>query len=107
MSDERLDLFRSFGASRWMVFWKLRLPFALPSIMTSLILGSSLSLVGAIVGEWFGATRGLGILLVQAMYAENLAAIWSVIVACGAIGVSLYGILASIQKRWVWWEGEA
>jgi NitT/TauT family transport system permease protein len=107
VSDERLNLLRSFGASRWKMFWKLRLPFALPSIMTSLILGSSLSLVGAIVGEWFGATKGLGILLVQAMYAENVAGIWSVIVACGFIGVGLYGILAAVQKRWVWWDGEA
>jgi len=107
VSPERLNLLRSFGASRFAIFWKLRLPFALPAIMTSLMLASSLSLVGAIVGEWFGATHGLGIMLVQAMYAENLAGIWSVIVACGVIGVGLYGALAIIQKRWVWWEGES
>lgn len=107
VSSERLNLMRSFGASRWSIFWKLRLPFAMPAIMTSLILASSLSLVGAIVGEWFGATHGLGILLVQAMYAENLASIWSVIVICGVIGVGLYGVLAGIQKRWIWWDGEA
>lgn len=107
VSDERIDLLRSFGASRWKMFWKLRLPFALPSIMTALILGSSLSLIGAIVGEWFGATKGLGILLVLAMYAENLASIWSVIVACGLIGIGFYGILTAIQRRWVWWGGGA
>ncbi|MGE0714908.1 MAG: ABC transporter permease [Alphaproteobacteria bacterium] len=103
VDQQRIDLMRSFGASAWTLFWKLRLPFAMPAIMAALLLGVSLSLVGAIVGEWFGDTVGLGILLVQAMYAENMPRLWSVVVACGALGAGLYGILAAIERRFVWW----
>ncbi|BBK44423.1 ABC transporter permease [Allostella vacuolata] len=106
VDPQRVDLMRSFGASAWTLFWRLRLPFALPAIMASLLLGVSLSLVGAIVGEWFGDTVGLGIMLVQAMYAENMPRLWSVVVACGVLGAGLYGILAAIERRFVWWGRE-
>lgn len=106
VDQQRIDLLRSFAASRWTLFWRLRLPFAMPSIMTSLVLGSSLSLVGAIVGEWFGSTKGLGIMLVQAMYVENMVRLWSIIVVCGLIGIGFYGLLTWAQRRWVWWGGE-
>lgn len=106
VDPQRVDLMRSFGASPWALFWKLRLPFALPAIMASLLLGVSLSLVGAIVGEWFGDTVGLGIMLVQAMYAENMPRLWSIVVACGVLGAGLYGILAAIERRFVWWGRE-
>ena len=49
-----MALLRSFGAGPLKTFVKLRVPYALPSIMVALRLGISLSLVGAIVGEWFG-----------------------------------------------------
>ncbi len=106
VDPQRVDLMRSFGASPWTLFWRLRLPFALPAIMASLLLGVSLSLVGAIVGEWFGDTVGLGIMLVQAMYAENMPQLWSIVVACGVLGAGLYGILAAIERRFVWWGRE-
>lgn len=106
VDQQRVDLFRSFGASTWRIFWNLRLPFALPTIMASLLLGVSLSLIGAIVGEWFGDTVGLGVMLVQAMYAENMVRLWSIIVSCGLLGTGLYGVVAWVGRRYVWWGTE-
>ncbi|SLN75503.1 ABC transporter permease [Oceanibacterium hippocampi] len=106
VDQQRVDLLRAFGASSWKIFWSLRLPAALPSIMASLLLGVSLSLIGAIVGEWFGDTVGLGILLVQAMYAEDMVRLWSIIVFCGLLGTGLYGIVAWFARRYVWWGTE-
>jgi NitT/TauT family transport system permease protein len=106
VDPQRIALLRSFGAGAWTLFWRLRVPFALPSIAASLKLGISLALIGAIVGEWFGDTVGLGILLLQAMYNENLPRMWSVIVICGAIGIVLYATLEAIERRWIWWKQE-
>ncbi len=102
----RINLMRSFGASAWTLFWRLEVPHALPSVMASLLLGVSLSLVGAIVGEWFGDTVGLGIVLIQAMYAEDMVRVWTVVFCCGLLGSLLYGLVDFAARRWVWWGGE-
>lgn len=106
VDQDKINLLKSFGASAWMLFWRLEVPHALPGIMAALLLGVSLSLVGAIVGEWFGATVGLGIVLVQAMYAEDMVRLWGAILLCGILGSTLYGLVAFAARRWVWWGGE-
>lgn len=103
---QKVNLMRSFGATAWTIYWRLGIPHALPSIKASLLLGVSLSLVGAIVGEWFGDTVGLGIVLIQAMYAENMVRLWSVVFCCGLLGSLLYGLVDFAGRRWVWWGGE-
>lgn len=106
VDSRAVDLLRAFGASRWVIFRKLRLPSALPWIMAALLLGASLALVGAIVGEWFGDTSGLGVMLVQAMYSEDLPRLWAVIVTSGIIGAGLYGAVLAVRRTFVWWGTE-
>jgi NitT/TauT family transport system permease protein len=103
---QRIALMRSFGASRFQLFLKLALPSAAPTIMVGLKLGVSLSLAGAIVGEWFGDTVGLGVMLLQALYFEQVTRVWVSVVACGALGTLLYGGLALIERRYVWWRAD-
>jgi NitT/TauT family transport system permease protein len=103
---QRIALMRSFGASRFQLFLKLALPSAAPTIMVGLKLGVSLSLAGAIVGEWFGDTVGLGVMLLQALYFEQVTRVWVLVVACGALGTLLYGGLALIERRCVWWRAD-
>ena len=106
VDPQRIALLRSFGARPWAIYWRLQVPAALPDIMAALKLGISLGLIGAIVGEWFGDTVGLGILLLQAMYNENLPRMWAVIVICGVLGIVLYALVEAIERRWVWWKPE-
>lgn len=106
VDPQRVALLRSFGAGTWTIFWRLQVPFAMPSIMAALKLGISLGLIGAIVGEWFGDTVGLGILLLQAMYNEALPRMWGIIVICGVLGIVLYAVIEAIERRWVWWKPE-
>ena len=74
--------------------------------VAALKLGISLGLIGAIVGEWFGDTVGLGILLLQAMFNEALPRMWGIIVICGVLGIVLYALIEAIERRWVWWKPE-
>ncbi|GAA5236331.1 ABC transporter permease [Verticiella sediminum] len=104
---EKVGLLRSFGATDAQLFLRLKLPTALPTIMVGLRLGISLSLIGAIVGEWFGATVGLGAMLIQAMYNEQVTRLWLIVLACGTAGASLYGIIAALERRFIWWQGRA
>src|SRR5690606_13450658 len=59
-------LARSMGASSWQMFWKIRLQAALPSVFGGFKVGVSLSVIGAIIGEYVAAERGLGYLQLQA-----------------------------------------
>lgn len=99
-------LMRSFGASRLQLLTRLQLPAALPQIFVALRLASALSLVGAIVGEWFGDTVGLGVLLLQGMYNENVIAIWAAIAMCAVLGTGFYAVVAATERLFVFWGAE-
>jgi NitT/TauT family transport system permease protein len=99
-------LMRSFGGTSAQLMRKLQFPTALPQIFVALRLGASLSLVGAIVGEWFGDTVGLGVLLLQAMYNENAAGLWAALLLCGLMGTLFYGVVAWVERRLVFWSAE-
>ncbi|SAI70044.1 ABC transporter permease [Bordetella ansorpii] len=102
----QVDLLRSFGATRLQLLWRLELPAALPQIFVALRLACTLSLLGAIAGEWFGDTTGLGVLLLQAMYNEHFVALWAAILMSGLLGTSFYGLVAWIEHRVVFWRSE-
>ncbi|SHF96501.1 NitT/TauT family transport system permease protein [Kaistia soli DSM 19436] len=101
---QRIALMKSFGASHLQLFLKLALPTALPNILIGMKLAVALSLAGAIVGEWFGDTVGLGVMLLQALYFEQIPRVWVLIIACGAMGTLLYGALVLLERRFVWWR---
>jgi NitT/TauT family transport system permease protein len=106
VDPKQVALMRSFGASNHQLLLRLQLPTALPQIFVALRLASSLSLVGAIVGEWFGDTTGIGVLLLQAMFTENMVAIWGALLAAALLGTCLYAVVAACERRLVFWSAE-
>lgn len=106
VDPRQVALMKSFGASNRQLLLRLQLPTALPQIFVALRLASSLSLVGAIVGEWFGDTTGLGVLLLQAMYTENVVAIWGALLASALLGTGFYACVAAAERRLVFWSAE-
>ncbi len=65
-SRTRLDLGRSWGASRSQLLRFMRIPAAMPSLMSGLKVAATIAPIGAIVGEWAGAAGGLGFVMLQA-----------------------------------------
>ncbi|TNC10324.1 ABC transporter permease [Methylobacterium terricola] len=106
VDPRQIALMRSFGASPRQILTRLQLPSALPQTFVALRLAASLSLVGAIVGEWFGDTTGLGVLLLQAMYNENVVAIWAALLVSALLGTGFYAAVAFLERRLVFWGAE-
>ncbi|GGJ13020.1 ABC transporter permease [Neoroseomonas lacus] len=106
VDPRQVALLRSFGATGRQILFRLQLPMALPQIFVALRLGASLSLVGAIVGEWFGDTTGIGVLLLQAMYNENVIAVWAAILCAAVLGTGFYALVALAERRIVFWGAE-
>ena len=106
VDPRQVALLRSFGASRRDIWWKLLLPSALPRIFTALRLSAGLALAGAIVGEWFGASIGVGAMLLAALFNEQVVAMWAAILSAAAVGGAIFGVVALVEARLVFWRDE-
>jgi NitT/TauT family transport system permease protein len=97
---EAVELFRMLGASRWQFFVKLRLPHAVPYLFAGLRVAIVLSVVGAVVGEYIGASKGLGALIIASQGMMDTALMFAVFVLLTALGMVLYH-LVGLCERWV------
>ena len=92
-----LELMRSCAASRWTVFWKLRMPASLPYLFAALKIAATASIVGAIVGEGNpgGSQFGLGraILNFNEQYASSPEKLWAAMLAAALLGVAFFGAI--------------
>jgi len=103
VDQDRLDLMSALSASRWQILRYLRLPNALPFIFAGLNTAIVFSVIGAIVGEFVGANRGIGFLILQANFALDIAAAFALFVVLSIMGVTLHATLQWAQKRIVFW----
>lgn len=92
------DLLTVLGASSVKRLWHLDLPAALPAFTTGLKLAIPAALIGTIIGEWFGAPRGLGVLIVNAMQNFQIPLLWSVVVLIAATSLTLYLLLTLLER---------
>ncbi|MGZ3240583.1 MAG: ABC transporter permease, partial [Burkholderiaceae bacterium] len=101
---EYYELFRSLKATREQEFRKLRIPYCLPYLFSALKISSSLAVVGAIVGEFVGATRGLGYLIMISSSHLDTAILFSAILAAAVAGILLFYAIAWIEQRAIFWQ---
>lgn len=103
-----LELFAAGNATRWQTLWKLRLPAAVPYLVAGARTSSGLSVIGAIVGEFFAGysmTRfGLGYLIIQTSGQLNTPYLFAAILASTALGLAIFGCVsaagAAVLARW-------
>jgi NitT/TauT family transport system permease protein len=98
------DMLRTLRATRWQTFTKLEVPAALPIWLGGVRVGATLAVIGAVVGEFVGADRGLGFLINfgRGQYDTAL-----VLVAAGtlvAIALALYGLVAACERVLLAWR---
>jgi len=102
-----LDLFRAWRASRWEIFVRLRVPSALPYLFAALKISAPLALIGAVVAEWTGASGGLGRMMWLAYSNLNLPYLFAVIFLLAGAGMSLFWLLAWVEKKALFWLKES
>jgi NitT/TauT family transport system permease protein len=102
VDDRLLELARSLRATRRQIVTTLEIPAALPSIFGGLRVGVTLAVVGAIVGEWAGADRGLGLLVNIARGSLfDIPLLFATIVTIALLGIALYGLVVLVERRLV------
>jgi NitT/TauT family transport system permease protein len=102
--DDLRDLMRSLQASRWQTFSLLEVPAALPIFLGGLRIGATLAVIGAVVGEFVGADRGLGFMINRARGQYDTALVFVAILALVFMALSLYGLVVLLESRLLSWR---
>ena len=98
VDSEHLSLMRSFGASRLRTLRAVELPAALPSFFSGLRIATTVSVIGAVFGEWAGADSGLGRLVLLGNDQLQTPRVYAGVVILTAMAVALFA-LASLAER--------
>lgn len=104
---ELLYLTNSMGASAWQKFRFIRFPIALPSIFGGLKVAVTLAVVGALVGEFVGASRGLGYLIQTAGGNMDTRLLFAAIAAASIVGILLFLAVDIVERHVLRWHVSA
>lgn len=99
----KVDLMKTLSASGWQIFRYVRLPSALPYIMAGVDVAIVFALTGAIVGEFVGATAGLGYQMVLANSQMQVPKVYGVLLVLGCLGVVLHAAVELLRRRLLGW----
>src|SRR5207248_5893410 len=108
VEPELLKLMRSLGASRVATLWKVELPASVPYLFSGIRIAATISVIGAVFGEWAGADRGLGRLVLLGINQLQTPRVYAGVVILMAMALLLF-ILATVAQRLVapWSRQEA
>jgi len=100
----QLDLVRTYRASQVQSFFKIRFPNALPSIFAGMKVGITLALIGTIVGEFVGANKGLGFVILQAQGTYQTPLVFAAIAVLSILGVILFNAIDLAERLALPWH---
>ncbi|MGD9862015.1 MAG: ABC transporter permease [Pseudodonghicola sp.] len=103
VSPQALELARILSASKAEVFWKIRLPSSLPYLFSALKIAATTCVIGAIVGEWVGADRGLGALIIDATFNFRSALLYATVFLSSGLSVLLFVAVSLAERLIVRW----
>lgn len=106
VTSQQLELMRVLSASEREIFFKLRLRNALPYLFAALKITAPMAVIGSIVAEWIGSTRGIGALIIEATYNYDSVLLYATIIV-GATFSALFFAGVSLAERRLSWNAGA
>jgi len=97
-NQEYIDLMKSLSANKRQILFKLRFHIAIPYIFSALKISSTLSVVGAIIGEMTGAKQGIGFVILMASYNINTPMLFAAIIFASALGIIFFGLMSITES---------
>jgi len=98
------DLARTMGASRWTLLTRIRVPAALPALASGLRVATAVAPIGAVVGEWVGASAGLGYLMLHANARVQTDLMFAALLTLAVFAVLIYFIVDNSLRRALPWQ---
>ena len=103
VDDDYIHMMRTLDASRWAIFKRIEFPAALPSIFSGMRIAATFAAIGAVFGEWSGASAGLGYVMLQATPNLQTARIFAAILILTLIALALFALVSLLERIFVPW----
>ena len=103
---EMTELLLTYGAGPRDIFWKIKVPCALPYFFSAVKMAIPMSIIGAAIGEWLGAQSGLGYFSRRMMTQLDGAGVFAPIVLLSAAAMAAVGLVSLLERRVVRWRGQ-
>jgi ABC-type nitrate/sulfonate/bicarbonate transport system permease component len=107
VDPDMVKLMRTLGANRLSIFRHVAVPMALPYLFSGAKVAATLSVLGAVFGEWVGARGGLGYLLLLEKRAFDTATVMAIIVVLAALGIGFFAVIELIERLMIPWHRRA
>lgn len=104
VNPDYVRMVRSMGASEWDVARRIKIPSALPHFFAGLKVASAFAMVGAVVGEFTGASEGLGYVIVQSQSTLNVQGVFASVVLLSIVGILLFYAVALVERLVIPWH---
>jgi NitT/TauT family transport system permease protein len=104
VSPQQMELMHVLSASPREIFFKVRLKNSLPYLFSALKIAASTAVIGAIVAEWIGATKGIGALIIQATYNFDSPLLYATIVVGSVFSATFFGVISWVEGRFLTWN---
>jgi putative hydroxymethylpyrimidine transport system permease protein len=102
-----LDLAQTMGAPRGAVLWRLRVPAALPALASGLRVAAAVAPIGAVVGEWVGASAGLGYLMLHANGRSQTDVMFAALFVLALMALALWFTMDRLLRRAIPWQPDS
>jgi putative hydroxymethylpyrimidine transport system permease protein len=99
-----LDLAQTMNAKKWRLLWHIQIPAALPALATGLRLAATIAPIGAIVGEWVGASQGLGFLLLNSNARMQIDLMFACLICIILLALTLYFSVDALLRFLIDWQ---
>ncbi|SES89914.1 ABC-type nitrate/sulfonate/bicarbonate transport system, permease component [Natronincola peptidivorans] len=106
VDKDLLNLLKSMGASRWDIYRMVKLPAALPSFFSGLKISGTYSIMAAVIGEWVGGKRGLGVYMLRVRQSFAIDRVFATIVVIVLLSIGVLKLIGYIEKKAMPWNKE-
>jgi len=103
VDPELRKLMRSLGASRWQTLRRVEAPAALPSLLSGAKIAVAIAVIGAVLAEQAGSSKGLGHLILQSIPQFETARSYAAVAVLSAFAITLFGVIELAERRLVPW----
>lgn len=99
-----ISLLLTMNATKWQIFSRVRFPSALPSLFSGLRIAGTYSVMGAVIGEWLGASKGLGIYMKNTSHSFLTDQVFAAIIVVVTISILIYILLLMLEQLLIPWN---